>query len=132
MKKKNIALVVLPLLAIVLEALPFGAVLTFADDVSEMVRRTYSYFSLVPYGYANFGPLLTAICTCALALLSVIYVLKPLKGIGYSAVAVSFTALALSLTPLLFGIRYFSIVGAGISFVLLLSAVSFTVVTKRK
>lgn len=58
---KKISLVVFPALTIVLEALPLGAVCTFAPSPTERVRETFSYFSLIPFGYANFAPLITAI-----------------------------------------------------------------------
>ena len=60
---KKISLVVFPALTIVLEALPMGAVCTFAISPTERVRETFSYFSLIPFGYANFAPLITAILT---------------------------------------------------------------------
>ena len=42
---KKISLVVFPALTIVLEALPMGAVCTFAISPTERVRETFSYFS---------------------------------------------------------------------------------------
>ncbi len=48
---KKISLVVFPALTIVLEALPLGAVCTFAPSPTERVRETFSYFSLIPFGY---------------------------------------------------------------------------------
>lgn len=67
---KKISLVVFPALTIVLEALPLGAVCTFAPSPTERVRETFSYFSLIPFGYANFAPLITAILTVVILLLS--------------------------------------------------------------
>ena len=46
---KKISLVVFPALTIVLEALPMGAVCTFAISPTERVRETFSYFSLIPF-----------------------------------------------------------------------------------
>lgn len=68
MKKRAYTLLILPVVAIVLEALPYGAVLNFADE-SQTYRETFSYFSLTPYGYANFGPLIAAVLTCVALLL---------------------------------------------------------------
>ena len=59
---KKISLVVFPALTIVLEALPLGAVCTFAPSPTERVRETFSYFSLIPFGYANFAPLSHTYC----------------------------------------------------------------------
>lgn len=66
MKMKKLLLVSFPIIAFVLELLPYGVVLNFANPEGEPWRRTYSYFSLTPFGYANFGPFITAILTCAL------------------------------------------------------------------
>jgi len=54
---KKVCLAVLPALTIVLELLPFGAVCIFATSPTERVKETFSYFSLTPFGYANFAPL---------------------------------------------------------------------------
>lgn len=43
---------------IVLEILPFGAVCNFAkapEAGGGVYRKTFSYFDLTPFGYANFG-----------------------------------------------------------------------------
>ena len=76
---KKISLVVFPALTIVLEALPMGAVCTFAISPTERVRETFSYFSLIPFGYANFAPLITAILT-VVANKTIMVVPKPLIG----------------------------------------------------
>ena len=60
---KKVCLAVLPALTIVLELLPFGAVCIFATSPTERVKETFSYFSLTPFGYANFAPLITATLT---------------------------------------------------------------------
>ncbi|MBO5939310.1 MAG: hypothetical protein J6Q82_07440 [Clostridia bacterium] len=117
MKKKGIALLT-AMLALVLELLPYGAVCNFANPEGEPWRRTYSYFDPTPFGYANFGPLLTALLTCVLLLLLLVSVLtkKPMKTPIRS---VSVISTLLSLAPLLLGVSFFSIVGALISFALL-------------
>ena len=69
---KKISLVVLPALAIVLETLPLGADCMFALSPTERVKETFSYFSPIPFGYANFPPLITAICTVVILLLSLV------------------------------------------------------------
>ena len=57
---KKISLVVLPAITIALEILPLGAVCIFAPSPTERVKETFSYFSPIPFGYANFAPLITA------------------------------------------------------------------------
>ena len=76
---KKVCLAVLPALTIVLELLPFGAVCIFATSPTERVKETFSYFSLTPFGYANFAPLITATLTVAIFLLSLFSLKK--KGV---------------------------------------------------
>lgn len=116
--KKRLALPIAYAAAIVLELLPFGAVCNFADPVST-IRKTFSYFDLVPFGYANFGPFLTAILTCVLLLLSLIYLFKEKPGLKKAMTVLSLMAVVTSLMPLLYGIDYFSVLGGLISLVLL-------------
>ena len=59
--KKRLPLLLLPALTLVLEALPYGAVLQFARPAAAPLRELYSYFDLTPFGYANFAPLFTAL-----------------------------------------------------------------------
>lgn len=62
--KKRLPLLLFPVLALILEALPYGAVLQFARPAAAPLRELYSYFDLTPFGYANFAPLFTALGTC--------------------------------------------------------------------
>ena len=111
MKIKTSLFVVLPLVALILELLPNGVVLNFANPEGEPWRRTYSYFSMMPFGYANFGPLITAILTCILLVLVVIYLFKPRKGLNTAILNVSGFATAASLMPLMFGFDYITVIG---------------------
>ncbi len=119
MKKR--ALYLLPVLVtLILALLPFGAVCNFADGESGVIRKTYSYFSLVPYGYANFAPFLTALATLALTVLLTAYLVNGKARVIKVAKPITMAAFMLSLCPLLLGISYFSVVGALISLFLLL------------
>ena len=113
MKKKMITLALL-LSALVLEILPYGAVLNFANPEGESWRKTYSYFSLTPYGYANFGPFITALLTSILLVIIVLSILLK-KDWSKSISIISAIATLASLAPLMFGFSNFSIVGAMIS-----------------
>lgn len=113
MKKKMITLALL-LSALVLEILPYGAVCNFANPEGEPWRKTYSYFSLTPYGYANFGPLITAILTCVLLVIIILSILLK-KDWNKSISIISAIATLTSLAPLMFGFSSFSLVGAMIS-----------------
>lgn len=83
---KKIRLLILPIITIVLEILPYGAVLVFATSPTDRVRETFSYFSLTPFGYANFAPFITAMLTCVVLLLALISIKqkKGLQGSVYS------------------------------------------------
>ncbi len=119
MKVKKVGLLLLSISAIILELLPYGAVLNFANPEDEPWRRTFSYFSLTPFGYANFGPFITALLTCALLILSVIAIFKYGKGLNTAIMNISGIAALVSLSPLLFGIGYISAVGVAITVVLI-------------
>lgn len=113
MKKKMITLALL-LSVLVLEILPYGAVLNFANPEGESWRKTYSYFSMIPYGYGDFGPLITAILTCVLLVIIVLSILLK-KDWSRSISIISAIATLTSLAPLMFGFSNFSLVGAMIS-----------------
>ena len=113
MKKKMITLALL-LSALVLEILPYGAVCNFGNPEGEPWRVTYSYFSMIPYGYGDFGPLITAILTCIMLIIIVISILIK-KDWNKSISIISVIATLTSLAPLMFGFSNFSIVGAMIS-----------------
>lgn len=126
MKRKQ-TVIVLAILAVilVLELLPYGAVLHFGNPEGEPFRETFSYFDLTPYGYANFGPFITAILTCVLLVLSVIklFVDKCETAIKI----ISIIALITSLMPLL--VNCYSMIGGAISILLL--AVFIISLTKK-
>ena len=113
MKKKMITLAIL-LSALVLEILPYGAVCNFANPDGESWRKTYSYFSMIPYGYGDFGPLITAILTCVLLVIIILSILLK-KDWSKSISIISAIATLTSLAPLMFGFSNFSLVGAMIS-----------------
>ena len=118
MKIKKSLFVVLPLATLVLELLPNGVVLNFANPEGEPWRRTYSYFSLTPFGYANVGPFITAILTCILLVLVAVYLFKPRNGLNTAILNVSGFATAASLMPLMFGFDYISVIGVIITLLL--------------
>ncbi len=81
MKTKNIIPMIFTLAAIILEILPFGAKLTFALDEGKTQEKLFSYFSLTPYGYANFLPFITAVLTCVLFILALIILIRDFAGV---------------------------------------------------
>ena len=113
--KKRLIYALLPLVAIALELSPLGAVLSFANPEGKDFCETYSYFSLMPFGYANFGPFLTAILSCVLLVLMLIYVFTAKETLKTVGAVVCFVACGTSLMPFLFGVKFFSLVGLLIS-----------------
>jgi hypothetical protein len=70
---------------------------------------------MTPFGYANFAPLLTALLTCAVLLLLLLHVFfnkRPLLKTAGLLLAIS---IPLSLCPLLYGLRFFSVTGGAIT-----------------
>ena len=121
MKKKVLALSV-AIIALILEILPYGAVCNFANPDGEPWRRTYSYFDLTPFGYANFSPFIVALLTSCLIILIIIAIITK-KSFRTPILTISAISTVLSLAPLLLGIRYFSIIGALISITLLSTSI---------
>ena len=114
--KNKLLLLVLPVVIILLEALPYGAVCNFAaPEKSESIRKTYSYFDLTPYGYANFGPFLTAICTVVLLALGILFLIREGRGILTAIRFVSLLGTLFSLMPLTLGLHYYSALAVVIS-----------------
>ena len=110
-----------------LELTPWGAVLNFArpaeDGTIGTFRETFSYFSLTPFGYANFFPLMTGTLTAVLLLLALAQLLRPRPGRGNALFILDVLATALSVMPwVVFGADYLSGVGVGITACLVLAA----------
>ena len=120
--KKKIIMLCTAIIALILEILPYGAVLNFANPEGESWRRTYSYFDLTPFGYANFAPFIVALLSCALIIIIAISIIikKPMRT---QAIVLSAIATVLSLAPLLYGLQFFSIVGAFITVALLATTI---------
>ena len=118
---KKVCLAVLPALTIVLELLPLGAVCIFATSPTERVKETFSYFSLTPFGSANFAPLITATLTVAIFLLSLFSLKK--KGVLKALFVLSIITVVISLLPLMYGLDYYTLVGAFITGTLVIESV---------
>lgn len=119
--KKRVILTMLPIIAIAFETLPYGAVLKFATSDADIVNiQTYSYFDLVPFGYANFGPFLTAILTLLILVFAALNLFKPNDKISKAITVSSVIAVITSLMPLMFGVAYFSVIGAIITLILII------------
>ena len=118
---KKISLVVLPAITIALEILPLGAVCIFAPSPTERVKETFSYFSTIPFGYANFAPLITAILTVVILLLSLISLKK--DSVFNALFVLSIITAIISLMPLMYGLNNYSLVGAFITIALVTESI---------
>ena len=118
---KKIRLLILPIITIILQILPCGAVLVFAPSPIERVRETFSYFNLTPFGYANFAPFITALLTCIILLLALISI--KLEKMRKAVFWLSLATAIISLLPLVFGIDYYSVVGGIITITLAIESV---------
>lgn len=130
MKKRWLHLIA-PTLALGLEMLPYGAVCNFANPEGEPWRRTYSYFDLLPFGYANFAPFLTALLTCVILVLLLVYVFTGASRLAAVTRNLLVVCTVLSLCPLLLGIDYFSVVGSLITLVLLVETVWLSAMVRK-
>lgn len=120
--KKYISLIIM-VMVVILELLPYGAVLNFGRPPEEggVWRETYSYFSLTPFGYANFGPFLTAMLSVVILLHILVSVLfktdKLWKGVKVEAAIAS----VLSLLPVVYGFEYYTGIGFAITILLVIT-----------
>ncbi len=115
---KNLFLSIFAFAILVLELLPNGVVLNFANSEGEPWHRTYSYFSLIPFGYANFGPFITAVLTCVLIVLILTCWFKFSNKLNIAIKRLSGVAIVTSLFPLMFGINNVTIIGVVITILL--------------
>ena len=109
--KKNILYLILPLITLILEILPYGAVLNFANPEGEPRRETYSYFSLTPFGYANFAPFITAVTTCIIIILLTVYIFAEKHRLMVFTKRLVCICCVCSLIPLIMGLSSFSVTG---------------------
>ncbi len=105
-------------MVLILELVPNGVVLRFANPEGEPWIRTYNYFSLTPFGYANFGPLLTALLSCILLLLVMVNWFRSRQGLNTALAILSAVATATNFFPLLYGFQYVTPIGVIIGFLL--------------
>ena len=120
---------ILPIITLILEILPYGAVCNFANPEGEPWRQTFSYFDLTPFGYANFAPFLTALITCLIFVLMLVFCIKGNVRTAVKAKNLLYAAVVMSLGPLVFGFAYFSLVAGLITLSLIaqLMILQFTI-----
>ena len=121
-------------IALVLEVLPIGVVMVFATSPTKQTIEVYSYFSLLPVGYANFTPLLTGILTILIILLGAIALFRfdRAASIRKTIFVCSIISLLFSFVPLfLFGTVGMTVASYAVSCAILLS-ICLQAVANRK
>lgn len=116
----------LPIITLILEIIPYGAVCNFARPANNgsigHFRQLYFFFDMIPFGYANFAPLITGILSCFILLLIVIYRITDKSRLLLLAKNTLPICIVISLCPLILGFHFFSLVGALITISLLTSS----------
>ncbi|SHN88459.1 hypothetical protein [Desulfitobacterium chlororespirans] len=68
------------LIAIMLMATPYGIAMTFASGPTERVTKYFPYFSLMPFGYGNWFPIITALLSIVVVFLLLVGIRKANTG----------------------------------------------------
>lgn len=132
MKKVRISYLIMSIAALCAELFGKGAVCVFAVSPEKTQTTLFSYFSLVPFGYANFGPFITAVLTSVIVVISVVLFTKKAQKITKCLTVLTAAAAAASLLPvIMLGAAYFNMVSAIISVILVVMAV-MTIFIKKE
>lgn len=118
------------LIAVALEALPYGATLIFVPSPNEnVIVNHYSYFDVTTFGYANFAPLITAILTVILtiAVFAMIFVKKLNVKINFALLSVIILTAIISVCPIFYGLDYVTVTGIFITLSIAASAAFYGV-----
>lgn len=112
--------------AIVLELLPNGVIMWGSPDGVTLKSSFCSYFNPLAYGNAHFSPLITAVLTAAVTILTIIALIvgsKHTKLRSALFICLIVTA-AISICPVLYGFKYVTPIGVCITLALGISAIS--------
>ena len=124
--KKRFIYVILPIITLILEIIPYGAVLNFGrpSETGEIgyFRELYSYFDMTPFGYANFAPLITGIFTCITLLRIIGYCISGKSTVAIVGRNLCIITAIINLCPLLYGVKYLSVVAVLVSISLVMEA----------
>lgn len=99
---KGWLLALLPAAVLALGALPNSVVMRFANYQGEPYMRFYPYYSLMPLGYGNWGPMLTMVLSAVLLLACLWNAIKPSRPRQKLTALLALVALLASLLNLLF------------------------------
>ena len=119
--------------AIILELLPNGVVLWWARPDGDPKPDYYSYFNPLPFGMANFSPLITAGLTVIVTILTIIAIILGSKHTKFrNALFICLIVTAvISMCSVLYGFKYVTPIGACITIALGISAVTRAAATAK-
>ncbi len=130
--KQRLITLFLPIITLILEILPYGAILVFYNGQgNEYTIKSYSYFSFIPFGYANFAPLITALTTCLTIGILLIYIIFNRKSLIYLSKNICLINFIISIFPYIFDFDYFSYIGLFITISIFLEFVILLFFTKN-
>lgn len=121
--------------AIVLELLPNGVIMWWATPPGEPLKSTYcSYFDPLAYGNAHFSPLITAVLTVAVTILTIIVMILGSKHtkLRNALFICLIVTTAISMCPVLYGFKYVTLIGAFITIALGVSAITRAAANSKK
>lgn len=120
MKARRYICLIVITAVVILELLPYGAVLNFARPPEEggVWRETFSYFSLTPFGYANFAPFITAVLSVVILIHIAAAIICKSKDLWKGIRVESAIASVMSLLPVLYGFESYSGIGVAITILL--------------
>lgn len=99
MKIKKILPLIIIVLILALEVL-FGAVVSYTVPEVGTTTKTCSCFSLIPFRQGNVCPLITAILTCIMFGLSLIYLVKPMPTLALIWKSILLVSILTSIVPI--------------------------------
>ena len=133
--KKRSFLLIFPVIAILLGLLPQSVVMNFADYDAEtgnvnIIKKYFSYFDMTPFGYGDFFPLMTAILTCAVTLLALIYMFTGRYALLNIMIGTCIAAAIVSVLPVL--LKSYTLIGLGITLLLVIEIMFITAMKKNE
>ncbi len=121
--KKRLYVLLLPVITLILEMLPFGVKMKFAPSETERIIKEFAYFDPISFGYGNPWPFFTSILTVVILALLIIYVIKSNKNIFIASKIITAATILISLGALLVAIPEFTALAVIIPITLLLELI---------
>ena len=100
--KRRALLLIAPIITLILESLPYSVKMNFGTADGETITRYTSYFDTLPFYYAMFSPLITAVLSYAILLALLIYCIWENRILMIIAKVLLYIAVILSVWHCLF------------------------------